>query len=75
MVYNPPTENEGYNFNLTVHAEIRAISQVSPEKLKGATVYIAKIGKDGTNRFSRPCANCMNALTEAGVKHVVYTVG
>ena len=73
MVYTSTTDE--YNHLLTVHAEVRAISQVAPEKLKGATVYVAKVGRDGkTEKMSRPCNNCMQALVEAGVKHVIYTV-
>lgn len=73
MVHTSTTDE--YNRMLTVHAEVRAISQVAPEKLKGATVYVAKVGRDGkTEKMSRPCDNCMQALVEAGVKHVIYTV-
>lgn len=74
MLFNSDI-TEGYNATLTVHAEIKALSQVAPEKLRGATVYVAQIAKDQkTEKMSRPCDNCMTALIEAGVKHVIYTV-
>lgn len=63
---------DGYNPNLTVHAEMDALSRVTDPK--GAVVYIARVGKNGDERFSRPCNNCAKALAEAGVKAVVYTV-
>lgn len=64
--------DDTYNPNLTVHAEIDALSRVADPR--GATVYIARVGKHGDPRFSRPCANCAKALAEAGVKAIVYTV-
>lgn len=63
---------EGYNPNLTVHAEIDALSRVSDAR--GAVVYIARVSKTGDKQFSRPCNNCAKALAQAGVKKIVYTV-
>lgn len=65
-------QEDTYNPNLTVHAEIDALSRVADPR--GATVYVARVGKHGDPRFSRPCANCAKALAEAGVKAIVYTV-
>lgn len=65
-------DTEGYNPNLTVHAEIDALSRVADPR--GAVVYVARVGKHGDERFSRPCHNCAKALAAAGVKAVVYTV-
>lgn len=61
-----------YNPNLTVHAEIDALSRVTDPR--GAVVYVARVGKNGDEKFSRPCKNCSKALAEAGVKAVIYTV-
>lgn len=63
---------DGYNPNLTVHAEIDALSRVADAR--GAVVYIARVSKNGEEQFSRPCNNCAKALVEAGVKKIVYTV-
>lgn len=63
---------ESYNPNLTVHAEIDALSRVADPK--GSVVYVARVDKNGGERFSRPCNNCAKALAEAGVKAIVYTV-
>lgn len=62
-----------YNPNLTVHAEVDALSRVSDPR--GAVIYVARVGKNGDEKFSRPCDNCTKALIKAGVKAVVYTVG
>lgn len=67
------TPGKGYNPNLTVHAEIDALSRVADAR--GAIVFVARVGKAGDQKFSRPCNNCAKALAEAGVKAVVYTVG
>jgi len=62
----------GYNPNVTVHAEIDALSRVSDAK--GATIYVARVNNQGERRMSRPCATCEKALNDAGVKRVIYTV-
>jgi deoxycytidylate deaminase len=66
-------EKKGYNVNLTVHAEVDALSRV--QDANGAVIYIARVGKAGDRRFSRPCDRCAKALQEAGVKQIIYTVG
>ena len=70
---NPPTSDE-YNPNLSYHAEVDAINHANSD-LRGATIYVARIGKDGTHRLSRPCMRCTKALKKAGIKKVVYTTG
>ena len=71
--YMPAGNNGDYNPNITTHAEIDALSRVPDAR--GATIYVARINKRGGERFSRPCNNCIKALTVAGVKAVVYTIG
>jgi deoxycytidylate deaminase len=61
-----------YNPNITTHAEIDALSRISDPR--GVTVYVARVGKNGDEKFSRPCDNCAKAMIAAGVKSVVYTV-
>lgn len=58
---------------VTRHAEVAAISQVSKENLKGATVYVARQGRCDTHMLSRPCPKCYDALVAAGVKKIIYT--
>jgi len=65
----PPTLK--YDPNVSVHAEIDALSRVADAR--GAVIYIARISKSGTAN-SRPCNACSEALRAAGVKRVIYTV-
>jgi deoxycytidylate deaminase len=64
------TQN-GYNPNLTYHAEVDALNRFAD--VRGATIYIARLGKNGEPRFSRPCSRCLEALQDAGIKKIVYT--
>jgi tRNA(Arg) A34 adenosine deaminase TadA len=64
------TEPE-YNPNLTYHAEIDALNRF--QDVTGATIYIARVGKNNEPRFSRPCSRCLIALKDAGVKKIIYT--
>lgn len=63
----------GYNPNITVHAEMDALSRVADPR--GTTIFVARVDKNGDEKFSRPCDNCAKALAAAGVKAVVYTNG
>lgn len=58
---------------VSIHAEIAAISRVSPENLKGATVYVARAGRCAPHALSQPCPRCYEALKKAGVKRIIYT--
>lgn len=63
-----------YNPYLTYHAETDAIGNARND-LSGATIYIARIGKDGNEKFSRPCQRCTQAIKAVGIKKVIYTTG
>lgn len=58
---------------ISLHAEVAALRNVSPELAKGSTVYIGRLLKNGEPGFSRPCSRCEEFLNELGVKRVVYT--
>lgn len=58
---------------LSIHAELAAIRRVSPNRLKGATIYIARVTRNGELRNSAPCAGCTKELLEAGIKKVIFT--
>ena len=62
-----------YREYISLHAEVAALRNVSPDVAKGSTVYVGRLLKDGTPGFSRPCAECEKFLIELGVKRVVYT--
>lgn len=71
---NPPVTTTDYNPFLSYHAEVDAINHANAD-LNGATIFIARIGKDGTERFSRPCQRCTQAIKKAGIRKVIYTTG
>ena len=57
----------------TLHAELGAILGMARTTTTGATVYVARINKEGEARISKPCSMCENAMRHVGVKRVVYT--
>lgn len=56
----------------SVHAEIDAMKKAS--NLKGSAIYIARVNKAGTPMLSKPCHACYDAITDAGINKIVYTV-
>ena len=58
----------------THHAELGCILGVDRSITQGATVYVARIGKKGEFRMSKPCPMCESAMRHVGIKKVVYTV-
>lgn len=59
--------------DISVHAEIDAISKVKKKSLEGSTVYVARVAPSGVTALSRPCPACYQALLVSGVKKVVYS--
>jgi deoxycytidylate deaminase len=58
----------------TVHAEVDALNKLSPENIRGATIYVFRIRKDGMPAMSRPCYRCMNTMRALGIRKVIYSV-
>lgn len=58
----------------SVHAEVAALIACRKTNLVGATIYVARISKDGSQAMSKPCINCQKALIARGVKKVYYTI-
>jgi len=58
----------------TQHAELGCILGVDRSLTQGATVYVARIGKLGDLRYSKPCPMCQSAMTHVGIREVIYTV-
>lgn len=63
--------------SLHLHAEIAALKNAlrkfSLEELSGATIYVARVLKDGSPALAKPCLGCEKALMEFGIKHVHWT--
>jgi tRNA(Arg) A34 adenosine deaminase TadA len=56
----------------STHAEIRALRNASDTK--NATLYVARLAKDGSYATSKPCAWCMEHIITAKINRVVYTI-
>ena len=66
-----------------LHAEIDAIKnslrRVSVDDLTKATIYISRVKKRDRKRgfvpgLSAPCSGCMGAITDFGLKRIVYSL-
>ncbi len=62
---------------ICLHAEIDAIKnalkRVKISDLKRATLYVARIKKDGTIGMAKPCTGCQRAIVAFGIKQVIFT--
>lgn len=57
-----------------LHAEISALSKVKNKKLlHGAVMYTSRKFKCGSNANARPCAACMKAIHDFGIRQIIYT--
>jgi tRNA(Arg) A34 adenosine deaminase TadA len=52
------------------HAEARVLRKAG----FGATVYVARVKRDGSLGMAKPCVHCMAALKSRGVEMVYWTV-
>lgn len=59
------------------HAETSAIYDalryVSKDELKKATLYVARVNKNGDDAMSKPCSGCSRCIEDFGIRNVVYT--
>lgn len=58
----------------TLHAELGVILGLERSITEGATVYVARVGREGDYKLSKPCQMCHKALKHVGIKRVVYTI-
>ena len=61
------------NWYHTHHAEVACVLGLPRQVTKGATIYVARVGKDGQIKNSRPCEICQAVLKHVGVKRAIYT--
>src|SRR3990167_3662103 len=61
----------------SIHAEQSAILKLLKKRrldvLAGSTIYISRVGANGTCRLSRPCAQCFDLIRAVGISKVVFT--
>ena len=65
-------KGEKYELCVAVHAEQNAIINADPEKMEGATIYIAGLNADGSLASGQPCLRCRRMLRNARIKNAVY---
>jgi len=63
---------ERYELCEAVHAEQNAIINAPPERMKGATIYIAGFEEDRSIAAGKPCKLCDRMIRNAQISEVVY---
>lgn len=62
---------------IALHAEISAIVDAlrshEEEELQGASIFIARILKDGSRAIAKPCPVCDRALSAYGITGIYWT--
>ena len=77
MVNNPGSisDDEVAKKHASIHAEVAALKACGKANLTGATIYVARTSRIFSRpAMSKPCENCQEALREAGIKRVYYTI-
>jgi len=62
-----------HNWHPTHHAELGCILGLDISATKGSTIYVARVGKRGDIKNSKPCPTCQAVLKHVGVKKAIYT--
>lgn len=63
---------ERYELCEAVHAEQNAVINGSPERMKGATIYIAGFEEDNSFADGKPCLLCSRMIKNAMIREVIY---
>ena len=63
---------ERYELCEAVHAEQNAIINGPPDRMKGATIYIAGFEEDKSFAAGRPCKLCDRMIRNSQITEVVY---
>lgn len=69
---NHPQTVSDPNTQSSYHAEHMAIKATSTD-ITGATMYVARINRNGKGALSAPCKHCYQKLVEAGIKRAVWS--
>jgi tRNA(Arg) A34 adenosine deaminase TadA len=57
--------------NKAAHAESRVLKKAG----HGATLYVARVTRNGLWGCAKPCHNCRTMIKNRGVEKVIYTIG
>lgn len=70
---HPSVVNEGrHRMDCGYHAEAVAIRDAG-DNSKGATIFVARINRQGDDLLSKPCGYCQELIQESGIKNVLWT--
>jgi len=58
---------------LTIHAELDALSNIYPKKMKGLDVLVIRVNKAKQLLYSRPCNSCIDKLSQKGIRKAYYS--
>jgi cytidine deaminase len=59
----------------TIHAECDAIFHcVSPQKLKGASIFVVRENNSGHPDMAKPCDMCVTVMYKHGIKTAYWTI-
>jgi deoxycytidylate deaminase len=57
----------------TMHAEAACMSELSPDAIKGSTLYVYRYRNNVTPGLAKPCIRCARLIQALGVKRVIYS--
>lgn len=68
------SERVNHSGRYFLHAEILAIIRASKTRKKMHRIKVERYHKDGSPANACPCEICMDAIRDAGIKHVEFTM-
>lgn len=70
---HPTVVMEGrHKIDCSHHAEAVAIKDAG-ENARGATIFVARVNRQGLDLLSKPCENCQELIEESGIRNVIFT--
>lgn len=70
---HPSIVDNAHLTDCSVHAEAAALKRAGNPK--GATLYVARVTRQGRLGLAKPCGHCEEAIRAAGVRRVCFTTG
>jgi len=72
--YKTHPKSSEADFTRSVHAEMDAIWRVKDKsRLQGATIYVARKGRNDLPGMSCPCVKCQEIINKHGLRRAVFT--
>lgn len=70
---HPSIASDEHLVDISTHAEEDALRRCGSPK--GATMYLARVGRNGLPAMAKPCSICEDLLRDSRIKKVIYTIG